>query len=570
LTPNFGISWKIFRRFLLAGLAIFLGFKLVEFVQEGLAWREASRLAVLAAEDLANNQRELARGNLSLALSMSPDHVEASRLAARLADLEGDSRALGYHETVLGSWSAAALDWTRGALSAARFKESDLALKWAAKASKLNDDPAFPHIVRAEVHASRGETFEQERELRLALSQRESTETLNALAFFLLNRNEDISLHAAEAASFLWRIGQIDPGPAGLDALRLALSSGILDQENLTEWLDAYRVHPSSDPAASLFVDEIQLGLFPESRASVFEGVVSRGLALQPLERVSLARWLLQNQQNSAVPYLLPLNEAIKNSQTFQCWIDATIGLKKWDQINDALKDPANPLPSYQTQALYATMAGIKGDSAVSEKLWREVMQNNRVRPEIFLELLIQLVRAGEWKTFYLELPVLLNDPAWALKTVETLIPVVRKYQDSSLMLDFYQQTMKSRFLIKESLPKDRAAYTRLILGETVPMEDLEMRAKKYPENASFRITYALGLLKSGSKVKSLFVVQDIEPAIQPGGLLPHQRAVYAAILAANGLHEEAQDVIKTIPPASLTRQEEALQAVLSGAKMGN
>ena len=570
MTPNFGISWKIFRRFLLAGTALFIGFKLVEFFQEGLAWREASRLAVLAAADLANNQRELVRGNLSLALSMSPDHVEASRLAARLADLEGDSRALGYHETVLGSWSATPSDWTRGALSAARFKESDLALKWAAKASKLANDPSFPHIVRAEVHATRSETFEQERELRLAFSQRESTENLNALAFFLLNRNEDISLHAAEAASLLWRIGQIDRGPAGLDALRLAISSGILDKENLIEWLDAYRLHPSSDPASSLFVDEIQLGLFPESQARVFEGVVSRGLALQPVERVPLARWLLQNQQNSAVQYLLPLNEAIKNPQAFRCWVDAAIALKKWDQISDALKNPVNPLPSYQTQAFYATIAGIKGDSAKSEKLWREVMLNNRTRPEIFLELLIQLIRAGQWKTFYLELPVLLGDPAWALKTVETLIPVVRQYQDSSLMMDFYQQTMKSRFLIKEHLPKDRAAYTRLILGETVPMDDLEMRAKKYPENASFRITYALGLLKSGSKVKSLFVLKDIEPSIQPAGLLPHQRAVYATVLAANGQGDEAQTILKTIPPGSLTRQEEAAVPALLGAKKAN
>lgn len=543
---------------------------MVDFFQGELAWREASRLSELAAEDLENNQRELARGNLSLALSMSPNHVEASRLAARLADMEGDSRALAYHETVLGTWSATASDWTRGALSAARFKEPDLALKWAAKASKLSNDPSFPHIVKAEVHASRGETFEQERELRMALSQRESTETLNALAFFLLKRNEDISLHAAEAASLLWRVGQIDSGPAGLDALRLAISSGILDQENLIEWLNAYRAHPSSDPAASLFVDEIQLGLFPESRGSVFEGIVSRGLALQPVERVPLARWLLKNQQYSAVQYLLPLNEAIKNPQTFKCWIDAAILMKKWDQINDALKSPDNPLPSYQKQALYATIAGIQGDSAKSEKLWREVMLNNRTRPENFLELLIQLVRAGEWKTFYLELPVLLSDPAWALKTVETLIPVVRQYQDSSLMLDFYQQTMKSRFLIKENLPKDRTAYTRLILGETIPMEDLEMRAKKNPENPSFRITYALGLLKSGSKVRSLFVLQDIEPSIQPDGLLPHQRAVYASVLAANGQGDEAHAIMKTIPPGSLTRQEEAAVSALLGPNKAN
>jgi hypothetical protein len=108
----------------------------------------------------------------------------------------------------------------------------------------------------------------------------------------------------------------------------------------------------------------------------------------------------------------------------------------------------------------------------------------------------------------------------------------------------------------------DRAAYTRLVLGESVPLEELENRTKKYPENPALRITYALGLLKSGMKVKALFQLKDVEPPISIAGLLPHQKAVYAAVVAANGLPDEAQALIKTIPGGSLTRQEEALLQV--------
>lgn len=562
LTPNFGISWKVFRRLFLIGATALILFKFIGCVQENLAWREASRLAVLASEDLANNQRELARGNLSLALSMSPNHVKASRLAAYLADLEGDSRALSYYETVLASRDATADDWRRASLSAARSKNGDLALKWAAKFSKMSNDASFPHLVRAELYAAHGDRAEQERELRTALADRESTETLNALVAFLLSQNEDVSLHSAEAASLLRRISAMDSGPAGLEALRQGLSSGILDQTELQDWLNAYRSHPASNPASALFVDEIELRLFPDSRQSVFEGVVSRGRNLDPSDRIPLALWLLQNNQAPAVLSLLPLGDAMQDVSAFQCWINSAIAMKMWAEADEALLKASNPLPPYQTQALQATIAGMRGDSSKSEKLWKEVMASNRSRPAVLLELLTSLIRAGEWKTFYTELPVLLNDPKWAIKTVETLIPVARQHRDSALMLEFYRRTLKTRFLVNEALPMDRAAYTRLVLGESVPLEELENRTKKYPENPALRITYALGLLKSGMKVKALFQLKDVEPPISIAGLLPHQKAVYAAVVAANGLPDEAQALIKTIPGGSLTRQEEALLQV--------
>ena len=559
LTPNFGISWKAFRRLLLIGVTSLVIFKFVGCVQENLAWREASRLSVLAEEDLEKNQRELARGNLNLALSMSPKHVGASRLAAYLADLEGDSRALSYHETVLGSSHATFQDWQKGALSAARSKQGDLALKWAFEAARLGKDSSFPHLVRAELHASHGDRSAQESELRAALAEKESPETLNALASFLLNDSEDLSLHAANVASLLQRISAIDAGPGGLEALQKGLSSGILDESEVQDWLDAYRSHPASNPASALFVDEIELRLFPDSRQRVFEGIVARGQSLIPASRVPLARWLLQNNQPSAVDALLPLADAFQDALAFQCWIEASIALKNWDQANEALRSASNPLLPYQTQALQATIAGMRGDSASSAKLWKEVVANNRSRSATMLELLISLIRAGEWKIFYLELPVLLNDPNWAIKTVETLIPVVRQHRDSTLMLEFYRRTLRTRFLVNEDLPMDRAAYTRLVLGESVTLEELESRAKKHPENPAFRITYALGLLKSGMKVKALFQLKDMDPPLAVAGLLPYQKGVYAAVMAANGRMEDARILIKTIPAGSLTLQEEAL-----------
>jgi len=254
----------------------------------------------------------------------------------------------------------------------------------------------------------------------------------------------------------------------------------------------------------------------------------------------------------------------------YEMWVEVAIFLKQWNDIDKALDNPSNPLPAFRTQALEATIAGVKGDTAKSRKLWSEVLAKNQARPEIFLELLVNLIRTGEWRVLYLEMPTLLNDQSWAVKAVETLIPVASQYRDSALMLEFYRKAMKSRFIANQESIKDRVAYTRLILGEVVPLEELELRAKKNPENFAFRITYALRLLKGGSKVKALFELKDVEPPIPVDSLLPYQQSVYATVLAANGHGDEAQTILKTIPPSSLTRQEEAAVPALLGAKKAN
>jgi uncharacterized protein YfaS (alpha-2-macroglobulin family) len=326
------------------------------------------------------------------------------------------------------------------------------------------------------------------------VAAKESPETLNALATFLLNSTDQLSIHSAEAATLLRKISVLDPGPAGLEALKQGLSSGILEQGEVREWLDAYRVHPACNPVYALFVDEIQMQLFPDTRAAVLSGVAQRGQALDPASSPS-GPVAHENNDPASVLALLPLQDALQDPAAFQSWLDASISLKMLKEASEALSNSSNPLASHQTQAMQAEIFGLLGDSARSQQLWTQVLANNRGRPANFLELLVSLIRAGEWKLLFQEMPVLLNDPAWALKTVETLIPVARQHRDSTLMLEFYKQSMKTRFLAKEALPADRAAYTRLILGEIPPLGELELRAKKYPETPGFRTTYALWTL---------------------------------------------------------------------------
>ncbi len=546
------------------------------------------------------------------ALFLIPEHLESCRLMARLLDEQGDARALEYYrfivlegsilpseiqlgegssdmsaffdgggdvvrsgdkflgaqEKVVLSPNATREDAMNLALAAVKYGRLIVAWDVANLLSSKWKDSTFPHLIKAAISAKSGDFETQEAELRTALSKGENLETLMAFYQFLVSQPKPE--RSPELVHILAKITHLDPSQKSLLLCINTLSNSRLNQESARSLLQIIRQHPAADSSSLLFADKFQLALQPEARSQILHGLVERTRALSPVERLSAVDWLLDIQEASLAQTALPLPDALANPRTFEMWVEVAIFLKQWNDIDKALDNPSNPLPAFRTQALEATIAGVKGDTAKSRKLWSEVLAKNQARPEIFLELLVNLIRTGEWKVLYLEMPTLLNDQSWAVKAVETLIPVASQYRDSALMLEFYRQAMKSRFIANQESIKDRAAYTRLILGEVVPLEELELRAKKNPENFAFRITYALRLLKGGSKVKALFEIKDVEPPIPVDSLLPYQQSVYAAVLAANGQGDEAQTILKTIPPGSLTRQEEAAVPALLGAKKAN
>ena len=614
LQPNFGISWHWFLRLTIAVLAFLLASICWDYAKYGVSLYRVTRLQKEAEVFLAKNQNEEALMNVQKALFLVPDHIGSCRLMARLLDAQGDSRALEYYrfvalegsilpseiqlgdapsdgsgffngggdvvrngdkflgakEEVVLSPKATREDAMNLALAAVKYGRLIVAWDVANCLSIKWKDSYFPHLVKASINGIKGDSGAQESELRTALSKAENLETLMALYQFLLTQAPPKPERSSELVRIIDRIMQIDPSRKSLELCINTIISSILDKNDALSLLQIIRRHPASDPSSLLFSDKFQLGLQPASRLQILQDLVKRSLALSPTERLPAVDWLLDIQEPTLAQSALPLHDAFTSPRTFEMWVEVAIVLKQWSGIAKALADPANPLPNYRTQALEATIAGIKGDPANSRKLWSDVLAKNRDRPEVFLELLISLIRVGEWKLLYLEMPTLLNDPAWARKTVETLIPVARQYRDSALMLDFYGRVMKSRLISNEDIIKDRVAYTRLILGEAVPLEELELRAKKNPENSAFSITHSLGLLKTGAKVKALYRLKDVEPPIRVDDLLPYQQSVYAAVLAANGQVNESQSITKAIPPDSLTRQEEALFPLLSSAKKVN
>ncbi|MEI8294488.1 MAG: hypothetical protein WCG66_10995 [bacterium] len=582
--------------------------------KEILASYQASNSQKTAERLIAAGRDDEALLNLRQALYKVPDHLQACRSMAHLLDRRNDAKALDYYrfivlegsilpgEIQLGDASSYSSSFFDGggdvlrsgdqflssedkiALSkkATRQDAKDFALA-ALKYGRINvawdvanlvslkwRDEAFPHLIRARINGGAGDVVAQEQELRSALHKSQGFEVLSDLHDFFIANPEPRPSRSAELFQVLERICSLEPDQKTLALCTKSLASGVFESDDLQRVLELIRKHPAATASTLFFTDQFELASQPASRSRILERIVTRTRSLPIQERIPVVNWLLDIGEPEQALQVLPLADAFSNTPAFAMWVEIAIALKQWKQLDKALMDPSNPLPEYRTRAIQATISSILGDSAKSQKIWNQVLSKNRSQPQVFLDLLVTLIRAGEWQMVYREMPSLLDDPAWGLKAVDALEPVARQHRDSRIMLDFYHQTMRTRFLSTETTTTDRAAYTRLVLGETLPLEDLEFRAKKTPENIALRITYAFGLLRSGSKVKALFELKDVEPRVVLENLLPHQKGVYAKVVAANGNIEEAQAILKTITPESLTRQEEAFFFPPATAKKAN
>lgn len=603
LRPNFGISGKSFVRLILISIVILSVYTCYNIIFRSVSVYRANRYQESAEALIKQNQNAEALINVKKALFLVPDHIKSCRLMAYLLCEQGDSRALEYYRLIVlkdailpgeiqisevssdfGSFFDGGGDVIRGgdtflgikekaellphatredvnnfAMCAVKYGKNNTALDIANLLSSKWKSDFYPHLVKASIEAKKGDFASQELELRTALQKAENLETLTALFQFLLSRSRENPENSQEMVLLLGKITRLDSSPHSLSLCVKLLSEGSLNKEFVPTTLEILRHHPAAGSETLLFADKYQLSIQPDQRSQILENVVRRTQSLPLLERPQAITWLMSIEEPTKAQLLLSFAESNASPELFEIWVRSAIALKQWSSLDKALSSSSTPLPSHRIQYLEAVVAGLKGDASKSRKMLDELFIKNQKQPDILFDLVVSLACSGEWKILYSQLPLLLSNPSWSLKTVDTLVPIIRQHGDSSLMLDFYEHALKSSFLVNQPHLLDCANYTRLVLGQSVSVGKMEALYKKNPENISCRVTYALSLLKSGTKVKSLYVLRDLEPKIQVDALPPQQRAVYSLILAANGLSDEAQAIVKTIPAGCLTRQEEAL-----------
>jgi hypothetical protein len=76
------------------------------------------------------------------------------------------------------------------------------------------------------------------------------------------------------------------------------------------------------------------------------------------------------------------------------------------------------------------------------------------------------------------------------------------------------------------------------------------------PMDQSLRVTHAFAVFKSGDPIEALKILETSEQGMAASTLLPHEKAVLAAILNANDRTKDAELVTRMVQPNQLSVQE--------------
>lgn len=556
--PNLGLSRHTIYRILFWVLMAFVAYRVFLFGNGVFDRYRATGIARVAATQFTEGRKADAMLNLKLALTYDKQNPEAARLMAHMFDAEDNPLALEYHGLVAGSGDATAEDLRLMALSAIRHGNQNVALEAATKNRELGGDPAFPDLIEAQILALRGDSTGREKALRAALQHRETSETLVALADFLLSDPEHLDKNSAEAASLLRRAAEIDKRQAGLLALRKGLVSGILSPADHAEWMQWYLTHPAADTSSRLDAMERELAANPDSRVVVLQKSMELFRDLPIAEKAKAAHWLLEQGEARAALEMLPYSEASTAPGAIRVWIEAVMAQGDWCALEAGLKKPSPTLDDAVRLPLLARAIKRQGRAAEADEVYAEALQKFQSNPAKLSEVLAGILAAGEWDLFEKNLTPVVGNPQVASSALRIWVPIARSQRSSAQLLGFYEKALASPILARDPYLLDRIQFCRLILGLSVPIEDIEHRLTQAGNNPNYMATAALGYLQNGRKARALKTLEGEVPPVDTSRLLPSRQAAAAAVFAANDRAAEAKQIASRISRQNLTIEEAA------------
>jgi hypothetical protein len=268
----------------------------------------------------------------------------------------------------------------------------------------------------------------------------------------------------------------------------------------------------------------------------------------------------LENGAAADGVHLITRDEAVSNARLFLVWIDALSAAGDRARVLEILESENLPV-SKTTQRLFRgrTLA-FSGRQPEADAEFQTAFEESRAQGgDVFLETLSYLNLAGRQDLFEKGATIALEDPSQAVSNFRRLIPSVMTARDAARTRRFYAIAARSPALAQDLTMQNDMSFLDLLLGNAVETREIAFRSEANPRDFSLRATHALAQLKAGRSKDALQTLEDCEPDVYVATLPPHQKAIVACALAANGKRPEALAIMATVPPTALSVQEVAL-----------
>ena len=520
-----------------------------------LKGRQSRHLTKMATEYLQKNKVAEAEMSLQTAVRLKPNNAEALRVLARLQGATGKGpQSLETWQKLAASGGITLDDLAQYSMAASREGDQALAERLA-NAAAAGGNTVFKHVLRANLLLSKNDIPGAEAEFRQAVEVDTTGNSRAMLARFLLTRR----LNAETAPEIREMLRELSkrPDAVGLEALTAAITRGLVPPAELPVWISALRQHPKSTAQALLLADAADIQLQPETKPTVVAKMLERMKGASLEDRARGLQFLLRMEEPAQAASLLTRDEALKNRETLSLWLDAQSLTKNWPAVLDALSQPNLPLARHLTKLYRGRALLMSGKEAEGRAAFAEALQETEGSKAEFLETLAYLNLVGEDQLFDQGLQRALSDPETAKESFLRILPSVASRRDAARTRRAYEMAAAaSPELANDLTLQNDMAYLDLLLGLPVDIKKTAFLSEANPRDFSFRATHALALLKAGKNKEALSLLENCEPDIHVASLPPHQKAIVAIALAANGRRNEALGTASLLPPQQLSMQE--------------
>ena len=543
---------------------IFLALALLPVIAAcwGIVWltpklkaRQSQEFLKVAEGYLNTGKTREAVISLNSSLRLMPDNPSALRLLARIQTAQGDPVALDNWNKLLATGKVKLEDLIMFAQVAANQQDWALADRLA-DATALSGNKGLPHLIRARLLRLKGDPSLIEAELRQAIEKDETLLSKRALAELLLSQRLN-ETQSREVFEILREISKSQDA-IGAEALASALFKGIVPPDEIPGWIAAIRAHPYSSQRLLCMADYTQSLCGLASHDEVVTKLRAR-IEKAPLkERAEGMEWLLNMGEPEMAANLLSPSEAQLSESSYFIWLDANSLIGNLPMVLKSLDDPANPIKEDYLIQLYKAGAYVTaGRQEEAEPLFFSAFEQSQADKTKFLRCLAFLNISRRDDLFEKGLEKVLSDSSDAADCFKALLPSTYLRRDSAATLRYFELAAKfSPKLTSDTAHQNDLFYLKILMGQQQATEKLAALSQANPMDRSLRITHAFAVFKGGDHAGALKILKDSEKQISAITLLPHEKAVVAAILTANNRTKEAELIARMIQPNQLSVQE--------------
>lgn len=521
-------------------------------------WR-SERLAASAIRLLEQNDPAEAREKAHAALLLSPGNATALRAMAQALTRGTNAAALQFWSQLIQTGKASEADRRTFVEQTLRAGAAEAAGRELQKLLRETPDHAGTLWL-----ASQWFTLIQQRDQAIEYAAlaalRDPTNRQYKLFLSSLQFDAPEETQRLTARSNVWNRAR-DNDALGLEALVFLAQRRELTVAEKRELITRLQQHPSRNIAHELLALTLRITAEPGRRAGILDEAIAHYRNAEPQLRVRFAVWLNQNGETERTLIALPLEEALKRKDFFLPYVDAIAGLGRWTELRKILETKQSPMESTYVEAFQARCDAELKNDALAALHWRAALRAAERNPEQLLWLARYTEKCGEPEIARNSLRALIACVGNPLPAFRELQGLTERTGSTTELRDLLGEMVR-RWPNDPTLQGDHAYLNLLLNTEFAASYGVASKlVAQFPESLPFRTTLALALYRQ----------RDFKAALNAYGgrdypwpsALPNQRAVFAAVLAANGQTREARQLMANLATDRLRPEEQALIGTL-------